>query len=310
MKLSAETNGSKPDNPERPRCRVPMGDVGANSAVYLVRPGIAEEIGKRHQYTIRNGRGAATGPVLMHGHLYDQDCLGSDHWLVTADAISLIDTMATAVPVAPDGGLTRSESDPTDEHTEDVSLLKYTLRCAREEIVRLREENAKLDAALAEATGPVVTEPPSVSTGDAANTVGVLLSSMFAKMPSRAHEGDAGFDLYVSRPETIQPGTFVDVHCDTAIQLPPTMWGFVVGRSSTIRNRGLLVTPGIIDSGYRGELYAGVWNLTDKPVDVLGGERLAQFLPMPLLADGLQLVQRAELDDHARGEKGLGSTGV
>ena len=131
-----------------------------------------------------------------------------------------------------------------------------------------------------------------------------------AKHPQRIHPGDAGFDLFTSKDTTIEPGEFVDVHTGVYIETPPNMWAMITGRSSTLRKRGLLVNQGIIDQGYRGELYAGVWNLTDKTVHVNVGERLAQFIPMPLTAGEVALRNVQTLGYGSRGTDGFGSTGI
>lgn len=132
-------------------------------------------------------------------------------------------------------------------------------------------------------------------------------------LPTRAHPGDAGFDLYTSEDTHIEPGQFVDVPCDLRIQLPVTMWALVVGRSSTLRKRGLLVPQGVIDSGYRGPIYAGCWNLGHQTVVVALGERIAQLIPLPLTAATLALRsvdQLDELNPGDRGEAGFGSSGL
>lgn len=128
--------------------------------------------------------------------------------------------------------------------------------------------------------------------------------------PQRFHPGDAGFDLVVARPTEIPPGEFVDVDCGIKVELPEGVWAMITGRSSTLRKRRLLVAQGIIDQGYRGPLYAGVWNLGTEPNHVVRGERLAQLIPFPLTASRLRLQQVAELSESSRGEAGFGSTGV
>lgn len=128
-----------------------------------------------------------------------------------------------------------------------------------------------------------------------------------AQQPNRAHRGDAGFDLFVSRPVLIQPGEWADVHTDIAIQLPSDVWAEIAGRSSTFRRRGIQVQTGIIDSGFRGELFIACWNTTKRPVQINVGERLAQLIPHQLAE--MVWVERELLDDTARGEGGFGSTG-
>lgn len=131
-----------------------------------------------------------------------------------------------------------------------------------------------------------------------------------ARLPNRAHRGDAGFDMYVTERMVIEPSTFVDVPCGISIELPEPYWGLIVGRSSTIRTRGLLVTPGIIDNGYRGELNSPVWNMTSEPVTIEVGERLAQFIPMSLTANIMDPRWTEILSPSDRGTNGFGSTGL
>lgn len=129
------------------------------------------------------------------------------------------------------------------------------------------------------------------------------------RQPSRAYLDDAGLDLYVSKETTIQPSQFADIPTDIAVELPSDSWGMLTGRSSTTRNRGLLVNQGIIDAGYRGELYIGAWNLTSEPVTVHPGDRIAQLIVITNRTAELQLVQKQLLSHHPRGESGFGSTG-
>jgi len=127
--------------------------------------------------------------------------------------------------------------------------------------------------------------------------------------PTRAHHDDAGFDLFVNGEWTIQPGQFVDIDLNTAVYLPPYTWGLLTGRSSTLRKRGLLVAQGVIDTGYTGPLFAGVWNLTQKPITVEHGDRIAQLVIMPNLAMETSVTQVDKLPATSRGTNGFGSTG-
>lgn len=149
------------------------------------------------------------------------------------------------------------------------------------------------------------------------------------ELPTRSYSGDAGFDLYV-RPPTpgdgagvwvepggygpstwkIRPGQFVDIPCGVAVELPERMWARIVGRSSTLRKRGLMVAEGTIDQGYRGELFSGVWNLSSMDAYVKAGERIAQLIPMHLTAERVRMVRVEKLSDSDRGEAGFGSSGV
>lgn len=140
-----------------------------------------------------------------------------------------------------------------------------------------------------------------------------------AKRPFKHHYGDAGWDLYASRPVTVGPGETVDVHTDIYISMPPRLYARITtpprlyaritGRSSSLRKHRLLVNEEIIDNGYRGELFVCVHNMGEEPVEVRPGMRLAQVL-FHVIED----VRWSEVDvlpgsPGGRGEGGFGSTG-
>lgn len=178
-----------------------------------------------------------------------------------------------------------------DEHNTDVALLRYMLDSARLENRRLRtllDGQHTLDV--------------QVNAADHA--------SPETLMPTRAHDGDAGFDLYVSERTTIEPNRFVDVPCGINIALPDHHWGLIIGRSSALRRLGLMVNQGVIDAGYRGPLFAGCWNLTNETVIIAQGDRVAQLIPLPLTAATLQVREVAYLRPGDRGDNGFGSTGT
>lgn len=127
--------------------------------------------------------------------------------------------------------------------------------------------------------------------------------------PQRFHDGDAGFDLVCSEGAVIKPGAFRDIDCGIHVEMPVGVWALITGRSSTLRERGLMVAQGIIDNGYRGPLFAGVWNLRQETVRVAEGERLAQFIPYELTAARLEWRQVRNLNGSDRGHAGFGSTG-
>ncbi len=136
------------------------------------------------------------------------------------------------------------------------------------------------------------------------------LLSTTATAPTKAYADDAGFDLYCDADLVVEPATFVDVPLGVAIKVPEGTWGLLTARSSTLRKHGLMVAQGIIDCGYTGPLFAGVWNMTDQPVQITRGMRLVQYILMPNASLGVDAVQVAELPKTERGASGFGSSGV
>ena len=130
-----------------------------------------------------------------------------------------------------------------------------------------------------------------------------------ARRPFKRHSGDAGWDLYASRPVAVGPGETVDVHTDIYISMPPRLYARITGRSSSLRKHRLLVNEGIIDNGDRGELFVCVHNMGDGLMEVRPGMRLAQVL-FHVIED----VRWSEVDvlpgsPDGRGDGGFGSTG-
>lgn len=129
------------------------------------------------------------------------------------------------------------------------------------------------------------------------------------RLPVRKHEDDAGFDLFVSAETKVETGSIIDVPCDIACQLPENVWGLIVGRSSTSRTHHLLVHPGVIDTGYRGQLFVQVENLGESDFLAEPGMRLGQLIPLPNLAAQMAAIPTVALAPSARGIGGFGSTG-
>lgn len=128
--------------------------------------------------------------------------------------------------------------------------------------------------------------------------------------PRRHHVGDAGFDLICAERMVVQPHSFADANCGIRIEFPPGIWGRITGRSSTLRRRGLMVAEGIIDNGYRGDLFAGLWNLEDEVRVVERGDRIAQLILHDLVAHRVAFERATTpLMISDRGENAFGSTG-
>ena len=128
-------------------------------------------------------------------------------------------------------------------------------------------------------------------------------------LPSRGYKGDAGFDLYVSQDTVLGAGLFTNVPAGISVALPEDVWALIVGRSSTFFKRGLMVNSAVIDQGYRGPLFACVYNPGPQDQVAAYGERMAQMIPIPLLAPSIVLERTEDLPSSDRNSAGFGSTG-
>lgn len=128
-------------------------------------------------------------------------------------------------------------------------------------------------------------------------------------MPSRAREDDAGLDLYAAHAATIEPGARVLVPTGIAVAIPPGYAGFVLPRSGLALRQGLtcLNTPGLVDSGYRGEIRVLLVNHDRAAATIARGDRIAQLVIQRI--EGAELIEVEELPDSERGAGGFGSTG-
>ncbi len=130
-------------------------------------------------------------------------------------------------------------------------------------------------------------------------------------LPSYQRVGDAGMDLHSAQDASIPPGARAVIGTGVAVAVPEGYAGFVTPRSGLAARLGLSLVnaPGVVDSGYRGEIKAILIN--HDPVDVIEvrrGDRIAQLLIVPVaVAD---LVEVGELPASERGTGGHGSTGV
>jgi len=130
-----------------------------------------------------------------------------------------------------------------------------------------------------------------------------------ATLPARAYAGDAGFDLAACERVELGPGERGAVPTGLAVAIPDGYAGFVQPRSGLAARNGLTIvnTPGLIDSGYRGELVVILLN-TDRevPFVVEPGMRIAQLVVLPV--PEVELVEVDELPASERGVRGFGSS--
>jgi dUTP pyrophosphatase len=132
-----------------------------------------------------------------------------------------------------------------------------------------------------------------------------------AVVPQRAYAGDAGIDLAACESAELGPGERAIVGTGLAVAIPDGYAGFVQPRSGLAARHGISIVnaPGLIDSGYRGEIRVVLLN-TDRAesFSVEPGMRIAQLVIVPVPA--VELVEHDELPESERGVKGFGSSQV
>jgi dUTP pyrophosphatase len=132
-----------------------------------------------------------------------------------------------------------------------------------------------------------------------------------AVLPERAYPGDAGLDLVACEEAVLPPGERAVVPTGIAVAVPEGYAGFVQPRSGLARRHGISIvnTPGLIDSGYRGELQVTLLNTDSEETFVVEpGMRVAQLVIVPV--PDVELVEVDELPGSARGVAGFGSSGA
>jgi dUTP pyrophosphatase len=132
-----------------------------------------------------------------------------------------------------------------------------------------------------------------------------------AELPSQAYAGDAGFDLTACERHELGPGERAVVPTGLAVAIPEGHGGFVLPRSGLAARNGITIVnaPGLIDSGYRGEVQVVLLNTDpDQPFVVEPGMRIAQLVVLPV--PPVELLELEELPDSERGVRGFGSSRV
>lgn len=129
-------------------------------------------------------------------------------------------------------------------------------------------------------------------------------------MPRYARVGDAGLDLLAAEDVELAPGERAAVPTGIAVAIPQGCAGFVLPRSGRALKEGLGLAnaPGLIDSGYRGEIKVIVVNLDPRsPIDIKRGDKIAQLVIQRV--ESIELEATQELPASERGEGGFGSSG-
>ena len=129
-----------------------------------------------------------------------------------------------------------------------------------------------------------------------------------AQVPTRAYAGDAGIDLAACDRVELGPGERALVSTGVAVAIPDGYAGYVQPRSGLAAEHGISIvnTPGLVDSGYRGELKVNLLNTDREPFVVEPGMRIAQLVVLPV--PDVRLVEVDELPESERGARGFGSS--
>lgn len=127
-----------------------------------------------------------------------------------------------------------------------------------------------------------------------------------AKMPTKAHETDAGFDLYAKESQRVI--AFGDAVFDTGvhIELPPKSVGFLKSKSGLNVKHGI-TSEGVIDVGYTGSIKVKLYNHSGIDYFVNAGDKISQLVILPILTPTLEVTDSFEATE--RGDNGFGSSG-
>lgn len=135
------------------------------------------------------------------------------------------------------------------------------------------------------------------------------LDPTHARLPERAHPGDAGLDLFAAGDIDIPPGEARLVGTGLAVELPPGTEGQVRPRSGLALRHAVTVlnAPGTIDAGYRGEVGVVLVNHGRRAFPVREGMKVAQLVVAPVVE--VEVVEAQALSETSRSRRGFGSTG-
>jgi len=142
-------------------------------------------------------------------------------------------------------------------------------------------------------------------------TVRVARLDARARLPTRAHPGDAGLDLYAVEAAVLAPGERASIPTGVAVEIPPGHAGLVLPRSGLAARHGISVVnaPGLIDADYRGEVRVLLLNTDrEQAFELAGGDRIAQLVVVAVAIADVEEVPT--LTDTVRGAGGFGSSGT
>lgn len=128
-----------------------------------------------------------------------------------------------------------------------------------------------------------------------------------AIIPTYAHPGDVGLDLYCLEDYELQPGERKIFDLGFALEFPDGYAAIVKDKSSLPKNGGIHTMGGVFDAGYRGEYNVNLINLGNQPYQISKGNKVAQLVILPIIR--AELTETDQLSETSRGTAGFGSTG-
>lgn len=127
-----------------------------------------------------------------------------------------------------------------------------------------------------------------------------------AYMPTRAHEADAGYDLYSRETATIFPNSSGEFDTGVHMAIPHGYCGLIVSKSGLNMKSGIQ-SDGLIDADYTGSIRVKLYNHGTRAIRIHEGQKISQIVILPFIAPELELA--LSLDETERGDGGFGSTG-
>ena len=127
-----------------------------------------------------------------------------------------------------------------------------------------------------------------------------------AVLPSRAHDQDAGLDLYSREEKIILPGDSAVFDTGIHVELPEGTFGKLESKSGLHIKYDIICAGGTLDEGYTGSIHVKLYNMGHKPYMVRKGQKIVQMVIMPCLKPELEVVD--SLSETERGSDGFGST--
>lgn len=128
-----------------------------------------------------------------------------------------------------------------------------------------------------------------------------------ATLPTRAHDLDAGYDLYSREDATVWQNAGGKFDTGVHIEIPAGYVGFIKSKSGLNARNGLQA-EGVIDAGYTGSINVLLRNHGPRAVEIMEGQKIAQLVILPIITPELEVVD--QLEETERGEGGFGSTGL